>query len=70
MVARTEEAETAYLVIGPDFGFKGVTSYYLGDISVNRVDTSEVSATWATQLICCSTMLIGGTRLSVTMLAT
>lgn len=43
VIARTDEAGTAYLVIGTDSGFEGVTSYYLDDISVSWADTSEVS---------------------------
>ena len=35
VIARTDEAGTAYLVIGTDSGFEGVTSYYLDDISVS-----------------------------------
>ena len=45
VIARTDEAGTAYLVIGTDSGFEGVTSYYLDDISVSWADTSEVSVT-------------------------
>ena len=45
VIARTDEAGTAYLVIGTDSGFEGVTSYYLDDISVSWADPSEVSVT-------------------------
>ena len=45
VIARIDEAGTAYLVIGTDSGFEGVTSYYLDDISVSWADTSEVSVT-------------------------
>ena len=45
VIARTDEAGTAYLVIGTDSGFEGVTSFYLDDISVSWADTSEVSVT-------------------------
>lgn len=45
VIARTDEAGTAYLMIGTDSGFEGVTSYYLDDISVSWADTSEVSVT-------------------------
>ena len=45
VIARTDEAGTAYLVIGTDSGFEGVTSYYLDDISVSWADTSAVSVT-------------------------
>lgn len=43
VIARTDEAGTAYLVIGTDSGFEGVTSYYLDDISVSWADTATVS---------------------------
>lgn len=45
VIARTDEAGTAYLVIGTDSGFEGVTSYYLDDISVSWADTATVSIT-------------------------
>lgn len=45
VTARTDEAGTAYLVIGTDSGFEGVTSYYLDDISVSWADTATVSVT-------------------------
>lgn len=45
VIAQTDEAGTAYLVIGTDSGFEGVTSCYLDDISVSWADTSEVSVT-------------------------
>lgn len=45
VIARTDKAGTAYLVIGTDSGFEGVTSYYLDDISVSWANTSEVSVT-------------------------
>lgn len=45
VIARTDEAGTAYLVIGTDSGFEGVTSYYLDDISVSWTDTATVSIT-------------------------
>ena len=45
VIAQTDEAGTAYLVIGTDSGFEGVTSCYLDDISVTWADTSEVSVT-------------------------
>lgn len=45
VIARTDEAGTAYLVIVTDSGFEGVTSYYLDDISVSWADTATVSIT-------------------------
>lgn len=45
VIARTDEAGTAHLVIGTDSGFEGVTSYYLDDISVSWADTATVSIT-------------------------
>ena len=45
VIARTDEAGTAYLVIGTDSGFEGVTSFYLDDISVSWADTATVSIT-------------------------
>lgn len=45
VIARTDDAGTAYLVIGTDSGFEGVTSYYLDDISVSWADTATVSIT-------------------------
>ena len=45
VIARTDEVGTAYLVIGTDSGFEGVTSYYLDDISVSWADTATVSIT-------------------------
>lgn len=45
VIARTDEAGTAYLVIGTDSGFEGATSYYLDDISVSWADTATVSIT-------------------------
>lgn len=45
VIARTDEAGTAYLVIGTDSGFEGVTSFYLDDISVSWANTATVSIT-------------------------
>lgn len=45
VIARTDETGTAYLVIGTDSGFEGVTAYYLDDISVSWADTATVSVT-------------------------
>ena len=45
VIARTDEAGTAYLVLGTDSGFEGVTSFYLDDISVSWADTATVSIT-------------------------
>ena len=45
VIARTDKAGTAYLVIGSDSGFEGITSYYLDDIYVSWANTSEVSVT-------------------------
>ena len=45
VIARTDEAGTAYLVIGTDSGFEGVTSFYLDDMSVSWADTATVSIT-------------------------
>lgn len=45
VIARTDKAGTAYLVIGTDSGFEGVTSFYLDDISVSWADTATVSIT-------------------------
>lgn len=45
VIAWTDKEGAAYLVIGTDSGFEGVTSYYLDDISVSWADTSESSVT-------------------------
>lgn len=45
VVTRTDETGAAYLVIGTDSGFEGVSSYYLDDISVSWADTAMVSVT-------------------------
>lgn len=45
VVARTDETGAAYLVIGTDSGFEGVSSYYLDDIFVSWADTATVSVT-------------------------
>lgn len=45
VIAKTDKEGKAYLVIGTDSGFEGVTSYYLDDISVNWIDTENASVT-------------------------
>lgn len=62
VIARTDEAGTAYLVIGTDSGFEGVTSHYLDDISVSWADTARFPSPGATRPKCCLTMPIAGTR--------
>lgn len=42
--ARTDEEGRAYLVIGTDSGFEGVTTYYLDDIFVSWTTAGQVSA--------------------------
>lgn len=45
VIAKTDDEGKAYLVIGTDSGFEGLTSYYLDDISVNWIDTENVTVT-------------------------
>lgn len=45
VVATTDAAGSAYLVIGTDSGFEGITSYYLDDISVSWSLTEDVLVT-------------------------